>query len=67
MGKFKLLHQGHQYALTVIDVLTNYTWYIQLPSKGAYEVVHTYIINTCSKLGGWHNILSGNGTELRNK
>ena len=23
--KFKLLHQGHQYAFTVIDMLTNYT------------------------------------------
>ena len=26
MRKFKLSSQGHQYVLTVIDMLMNYTW-----------------------------------------
>ena len=26
IGKFKLSPHGHQYDLTVIDMLTNYTW-----------------------------------------
>ena len=33
MGKFKLLPQGHQFALTAIDMLTNYTWCILLFTK----------------------------------
>ena len=40
IGKFKLLPQGHQYALAVIDMLMNYTWCI-LP-KEADNMVHYY-------------------------
>ena len=30
IGEFTPLPQGHQYALTVINMLTNYTWCIPL-------------------------------------
>ena len=33
IGKFKPSPKGHQYALTVIDMLTNYTWCILLFTK----------------------------------
>ena len=41
IGKFKQSFQGHQYALTIIDILMNYTWCTPLHTKGAVEVVHT--------------------------
>ena len=65
--KFKLLHQGHQYALTVIDMLTNYTWCILLFTKEADEVVYTYLVHMYSKFCGLHKILSDNDTEFKNK
>ena len=67
IGMFKPLPQGHQYALTVIDMFTNYTWCILLFVKEADEVVHTYIVNMYSKLIGLHKFLSNNGTEFKNK
>ena len=50
IGKFKLSPKGHQYALTVTDILTNYTWCILLFMKGADEVMHTYSVNVYSSL-----------------
>ena len=38
--KIKLSPKENQYALTVIDILTNYTWCIPLNTKEADEVVH---------------------------
>ena len=35
IGTFEPSPQGHQYTLTVIDVLTNYTWCIPLFTKEA--------------------------------
>ena len=66
-SKFLVLPQGHQYTLTVIDILMNYTWCIQPNTKEAAEVVHTYSVHTYSKFGRLHKILSDNGTELKNK
>ena len=65
IGKFILSPQGHQYASTVIDMLTNYTWCRLLLTKEANEVVHAYLVNMYSKLA--HKILSDNGTEFQNK
>ena len=67
IGNFKLLPQGHQCPLTVIDMLTNNIWYIPLCAKEDDAVVHAYSGNTYSKLGGSHKILPGNGTEFKNK
>ena len=42
IDKFKSLPQGCQYALTVIDILMKYSWYILLHTKEADKVVHAY-------------------------
>ena len=43
VGMFKPLPQGHEYTLTVIDVLMNDTWCIPLFTKETDEVVHAYL------------------------
>ena len=35
IARFKLLAQGYQYTLTLIDMLTNCTWWISLFTKEA--------------------------------
>ena len=67
VGKFKPSYEGHQYALTVINMLANYKWCILLFTKEAKELVHTYLVNVYSKSGGPHKILLDNGTEFKNK
>ena len=52
----KLLSQGHQYDLTVIDMLINYTWFILQFTKEVDEVVHVYLFNVYSKFDGSHKI-----------
>ena len=64
---FKLLPQGHQSALTVIDMLMNYTWCIWLFTEESDKVVHARLINMYSRFGGSHKILSDSGTEFNNK
>ena len=44
IGKFKPSLYWYQYALTVIDILTNYTWCILLFTKEA-QMVHTYAVH----------------------
>ena len=58
--------QGHRYALTVICMLTGYTWCIPLKTKTASEVVRAYIDRVYSEFGGSLKILSDNGTEFKN-
>ena len=67
IGKNKLSHQGHQYALTVIDMLTTYTWCMLLLTKEVEKVEHTYLANVYSRCGGSHKILAHNGAEFKNK
>ena len=67
IGKFRLLPQSHQCALTTIDMLMNYTWYVSLYTKEPDEVVCTYLVNIYSKFGGAHKILTDHGTEFKNK
>ena len=67
IGKFKLSPKGHQYALSVIYMLLNYTLCIPLLTKEADEVVHTYFVNIYSKFGGLHKILLDNRTQFKNK
>ena len=58
---------GHKYALTVICMLTGYTFCIPLKSKTAAEVVKAYVDHVYSKFGGSVKILSDNGTEFKNE
>ena len=60
INKFKPLPQGHQNALTVINMLTNYIWCIPLHTKEADQVVHAYMVNIYLTFDGSHNILSDN-------
>ena len=57
----------HQYALTVICMLTGYVFCIPLKTKTAGEVIEVYIDNIYSRFGGSLKILSDNGTEFKNK
>ena len=54
IGKFKPVPQGHLYTLTVINMLMNYAWCIQLHTKEAVEFVYTYLVNAYSNFGGSH-------------
>ena len=63
IGKFKTTASEHQYAFIVTDMLMNYTWFIPLFTKEAYEV----LVNVYSKFGGSHKILPDNVTEFKNK
>ena len=44
--------KGHRYALTVICMLTGYTFCIPLTTKTATEVVKAYVGHVYSKFGG---------------
>ena len=57
----------HQYALTVIDMLTNYTWCVPLCTKETDEMMYACLVNVQSMFGGSHKILLDNGTEFKNK
>ena len=59
--------KGHKYALTVICMLTGYTFCIPLKTKTAAEVVKAYVDNIYSKFGGSIKMLSDNGTEFKNE
>ena len=59
--------RGHRYALTVICMLTGYTFCITLKTKTAAEVVKAYIDKIYAKFGGSIKMLSDNGTEFKNE
>ena len=59
--------KGHRYALTVICMLTGYTFCVPLKTKTAAEVVNAYIDHVYAKFGGSIKILSDNGTEFKNE
>ena len=59
--------KGHRYALTVICLLTGYTFCIPLKTKTAAEVIKAYADNVYAKFVGSLEILSGNGTEFKNQ
>ena len=58
---------GHRYALTVVCMLTGFTWCIPLKTKTAEEVVKAYLDHIYSLFGGSVKILMDNGTEFKNK
>ena len=59
--------EGYHYALTVICMLTGYTWCVPLRTKKAEEVVQAYMNEIYYKFGGSRKILSDNGTEFKNE
>ena len=67
IGDFTPSSKGNKYALTVICMLTGYTFCIPIPSKKASDVITAYIDNVYSKFGGPKKILSDNGTEFKNQ
>ena len=67
IGSFPESSIGNCYALTVICMLTGYTFCISISSKSADDVVRAYVDNVYSKYGGSRKILSDNGTEFKNQ
>ena len=67
IGDFTPSSKGNKYALTVICMLTGYTFCIPIPTKKASDVITAYIDNVYSKFGGSKKILSDNGTEFKNQ
>ena len=59
--------QGHQYALTVICMLTGFTFCISLKTKNAKEIVDAYLKYIVCTFGASRKILSDNDTEFKNK
>ena len=67
IGDFTPSSKGNKYALTVICMLTGYTFCIPIPFKKASDVITAYIDNVYSKFGGSKKIISDNGTEFKNQ
>ena len=59
--------QGHQYALTVICMLTGFTFCIPLKTKNTEEIVDAYLKYVVCTFGASRKILPDNGTEFKNK
>ena len=45
IGKLEFSAKGHQFVLTVIDMLMNYTWCVPLYYKENDKVVQTFLAN----------------------
>ena len=67
IGEFNKSSRGNVYALTVICMLTGFTFCIPIENKTASTVVQAYIDNVYNKFGGSRKIVSDNGTEFKNK
>ena len=59
--------QGNKYALTVICMLSGWTWCIHIPDKTAPIVVGAYLKHVHHVFGPSRKILLDNGTEFNNK
>ena len=57
--------RGHRYALTVVCMLTEFTWCIPLKTKTAEEVAKAYLDHIDSLFGGSVKILTDNGQSSR--
>ena len=68
IGEFRMGSiKGNWFALTVICMLTGYTWCIPIPDKSAKTVVYAYLKEVYNNFGGSRKILSDNGTEFKNQ
>ena len=61
------MDEGHRYALTVICMLTGFTWCIPIKDKKAPMIVKAYMNEVYYKYGGSRKILSDNGSEFKNE
>ena len=59
--------EGYHYALTVICMLTGFTWCVPVKTKTAQEIVKAYMNEVYYHYGGSRKILSDNGTEFKNE
>ena len=59
--------RGNKYALTVICMLSGWTWCIPIPDKTAPVVIQAYLKHVHHVFGPSRKILSDNGTEFSNK
>ena len=58
---------GNKYALTIICMLSGWTWCIPIPDKTAPVVLQAYLKHVHHVFGPSRKILSDNGTEFSNK
>ena len=66
VGRLSKTSSGHEYALTVICMLTGYMFCIPLKTKTAEEIVDKYLTHVTFTFGNSRKILSDNGTEFKN-
>ena len=66
VGRFTRTTNGHEYALTMICMLTGYVLCIPLKMKTADEIVKKYLTHAAFTFGVSRKILSDNGTEFKN-
>ena len=66
VGRLTKTSSGHEYALTVICMLTGYVFCISLKTKTAEEIVDKYLAHVTFTFRNSRNILSDNGTEFKN-
>ena len=66
VGRFSRITSDHEYALTVICMLTGYVFCIPLKSKSAEEIMDKYLAHVAFRFGSSRKMLSDNGTELKN-
>ena len=68
IGEFyQLTNNDHQYALTVMDMLTGFIFCSPLKSKRAEEIVQAYLTEVYYRFRGSRKILSDNGMEFKTK
>ena len=66
VGRLSKTSSGHEYALTVICMLTGYVFCIPLKKKTAEEIVDKYLTHVAFTFRNSRKILSDNGTEFKN-
>ena len=61
---YPAMSKGHQYALTVVDMLTGFIFSTPLKNKKAEEIVQEYLHEVYYRFGGSRKILSDNSMEF---
>ena len=59
--------KGNRYALTVVCMLTGFTFCIPIKYKRAGYMLKAHMNNICCVLGPSKKIITDNGTEFKNK
>ena len=67
VGRLSRTSSGHEYALTVICMLTGYMFCIPPKNKSAKEIVDKYLAHVAFTFGNSRKILSDNSTEKSEK